>query len=89
MGALSLERADKAASQDDGAHRRPVQLAARSAAPGRRGRRHGGADWHMPEPRQEGKAAGGRWDPTRRVWGVGREFGQSLGLESRRAEGSL
>ncbi len=46
-------------------------------------------DWHETELRRKVKAAGGRWDPKKRVWNLGREHVERLGLESRIVEGAL
>ena len=41
------------------------------------------------ELRRKVKAAGGKWDPARRVWVVSRERVERLGLEGRIVEGAL
>ena len=46
-------------------------------------------DWHESELRQKVKAVGGKWDPVKRVWRLGREHVESLDLESRIVEGSV
>ena len=46
-------------------------------------------DWHESELQQKVKAAGGKWDPVKRVWRLGREHVESLELESRIVEGSV
>ncbi len=46
-------------------------------------------DWHETGLRRKVKAAGGRWDPKKRVWVLGREHVERLGLEGRVVEGSL
>ena len=46
-------------------------------------------DWHESELRQKVKAAGGKWDPMKRVWRLGRKHVESLDLESRIVEGAL
>lgn len=46
-------------------------------------------DWHETELRQKVKALGGKWDPVKRVWRLGREHVESLGLERRIVDGSI
>ncbi len=46
-------------------------------------------DWHESELRQRVKAAGGKWDPGKRVWRLDREHVGRLELESRIVEGAL
>ncbi len=41
------------------------------------------------ELRRKVKAAGGKWDPARRVWVLSRERVERLGLEGRIVEGAL
>ncbi len=46
-------------------------------------------DWHETELRQKVKAAGGKWDPVKRLWRLGRVDVEKLGLESRMVDGSI
>ncbi|MCP3998850.1 MAG: hypothetical protein GY722_27830 [bacterium] len=46
-------------------------------------------DWQETELRRKVKAAGGKWDPERRVWRLGRERVEDLGLERRIVEGAI
>ncbi len=46
-------------------------------------------DWQETALRRKVKAASGRWDPKKRVWILGREHVERLGLESRIVDGSL
>ncbi len=45
--------------------------------------------WQELDLRRKVKAAGGRWDPAKRVWVLSRERVESLGLEGRIVEGAL
>ncbi len=46
-------------------------------------------DWHETELRQKVKAAGGKWDPVKRVGRLGREQVENLGMESQIVDGSI
>ncbi len=46
-------------------------------------------DWQETGLRRKVKAAGGRWDPKKRVWNLGREHVERLGLESWIVDGAL
>ncbi len=45
--------------------------------------------WQETRVQRQVKAAGGTWDPVSRVWRLGREHVEELGLESRIVEGAI